>query len=155
MAARKNNKDIYLWGILIVIVIYFVQHQEWAKLALYLPWVFFLLAFFLLFAIPTKCRFPGRKGPCRNRAYGIIFGCRQVHWSMKLRAKLGIGQPETPPNPTYGHRRGAARVGFEAVSVRLEETPKDRFSRRLGVLSACIGLITALPTIVTWARVLF
>jgi hypothetical protein len=149
------KKDVYLWGILIIIVIYFIQQQEWAKLAVYLPLVFFVLAIFFLFVMPTRCRFPGRNGPCRNRSFGVIFGCKRYHWWMKASARLGIDQQKIPPSPARGYRRGTAGVGFDAISVRVEETGKDRFSRRLGVLSACIGLITAIPTIATWVTSLF
>lgn len=155
MAARKINKDVYLWATLAGILIYLIASQEWAKLAVYLPILFFVLALFFLFVIPTRCCFPARKGPCRNRSYGIIFGCTQYHWLMKARAKLGFDQQDTPPSPVRGHRQGTASVGFEAIRVTVEETRKDRISRRLGVLSACIGLITALPTIVAWAKSLF
>lgn len=156
MAARKKNKDIYVWGSLIaagIYGIYFITHQEWTKLlTVYLPITFFVLACFFLFVIPTRCRFPGRNGPCRNKSYGSIFGCTQYHWSMKACAKLGIGEQEIPRSPVRGRRRGVEGAGFEAIHVRIEETGKDRISRRLGVLSACIGLITSAPTIVTWVR---
>lgn len=160
MAARKKNKEIYSWSGLILIGffgIHFITQLDLMELAAYLPIGFFVLACFFLLAMPTRCRFPGRKGPCRNRSYGIIFGCMQWHWSMKARAKLGIREQETPPSPARGHRREAGGAGFEAyahvneaIPVIIEETRKDLISRRLGLLSACIGLITALPTIATW-----
>ena len=155
MAARKKNKDIYVGsGIVVAGIygIYFITHQEWTKLlTVYLPTAFFFLACFFLFIIPTRCRFPARKGPCRNRSYGSIFGCTQYHWLMKARAKLGIGEQETSRSPARGRRR-AGGAGFEAIHVIIEETGKDRINRRLGLLSACIGLITSAPIILTWIR---
>ena len=91
MAARKKSNDMYLWGGIIAIGLYFITRHEWANLTTYLPIVFFFLAWFFFLVMPTKCCFPGRKGPCRNTSYGIIFGCRRYHWLMKARAKLGIG----------------------------------------------------------------
>ncbi|MGH3867756.1 MAG: hypothetical protein ACRDQ4_16835 [Pseudonocardiaceae bacterium] len=159
MAARKKNNDIYLWGGIIAIGFYFITSHEWANLTVYLPIVFFFLAWFFLLAMPTRCRFPGRKGPCRNRSYGTIFGCRQVHWLMKARAKLGIGRQETPPSPARGRRQGTGGAGFETYSRRnetipdkVEETRKDRIIRRLGLLSTCCGVVTSIGHIVNWVE---
>ncbi len=156
MAARKKDDNAYLWGAIIAIIFYFITHHEWAKLAVYLPVVFFALACFFFLAMPTRCHFLGRKGPCRNRSFGTIFGCPQYHWWMKASAKLGIGRPETRPPPARNRKRGTGgRAGFEtyvreneAIPVRIEQTRKDRIAFRLGLLSACSGLVISIGPIV-------
>lgn len=159
MATRKKDNDIYLWGAIIAIGFYFIAHHEWAKLAAYLPVLFFILACFFLFVMPTQCRYPKQRnaGPCTQKAYGIIFGCRKDHRWLKARAKLRIGQQETPPpSPARSRqRRDGGRAGFEryapdgsdAIPVRIEPTSNDRITFRLGVLSACCGIVTSVGPI--------
>ena len=154
MAAHKENNDVYLWGGTIAIGVYFIAHHEWSNLIAYLPFLFFLLAWFFLLIMPTQCRFPIRKdgSPCRNRSYGIIFGCWHIHWWMKARTKLRIGREETPPSPARSRRRGTGFETYarkdETIPVRVEETRKDRITFRLGVLSFCLGLVTSAGQIV-------
>jgi hypothetical protein len=160
MTAGKNDNELYFWGGLITIGIYLIARHEWTGLIAYIPAFFFILTCFFILVIPTRCRFPTRRdGPCRNKAYGIIFGCKRFHFWMKARAKLRIGRPETPPPPAHERRRKTGGAGFETYSrkdeplpVRLMETPTGRISARLGVLSACLGIITSVGTIATWVE---
>lgn len=154
MPARKKDNDIYLWCSIIAIGFYFFTRHEWAELAVYLPIIFFVLAWFFLLVIPTQCRYPTRRnGPCRLRSYGIIFGCPRWHFWLKARARLGIGERETPPPPAPRRRRGTGVPREDVpIPVRIEETRNGRISRRLGVLSACLGIVTSAGTIVTWVE---
>jgi hypothetical protein len=152
MAVSTSNKgkDAYLWAGLIAIGAYFITRHEWANLATYLPVTFFFLAWFLLFVVPIRCRYPGRKGPCRNRAYGLIFGCKQFHFWMKARARWG-GAEQEGPSHARARRRTAGDTGFETVYT--EETSKERRERIgfwLGVVSFILGLATSIGSIANW-----
>lgn len=161
VVTRKKDNDLYLWGGIIAIGFYFVTRHEWAQLAAYLPVIFFVLAWFFLFVMPTQCRYPKQRnaGPCTQKAYGIIFGCRKDHRLLKARAKLGIGRQESP-SPARSHRRRAGdhtrfetySRGDEAIPVRVEETRKDRISFRLGVLTFVVGLVMSAGSIVHGAE---
>lgn len=108
VATRKKDNKVIFWASFIAVGLWFITSYEWGKLAVYLPVAFFVFAFFLFFLIPTRCRYPNRNPPdglCRNKAWGILFGCTQYHFLLKARAKLGIGEQEAPP-PVRSRKQG-------------------------------------------------
>jgi len=146
VSSSSKGGDTYLWAGLIAIGAYFITRHEWTNLATYLPVTFFFVAWFFLLVIPVRCGYPGRKGPCRNRAYGLIFGCKQYHRWMKARARLGGAEYE---GPSYARAR---RRGFDTIYIP-EETSKERRERIgfwLGVISFILGLVTSIGSIANW-----
>src|SRR5262249_2616388 len=150
VSASTKGGDTYLWAGRISFDSFSLTRHEWTNLATYLPVVFFFLAWLLLFVIPVRCRYPGRKGPCRNTAYGLIFGCKQYHRWMKPRARWGGADEE--PSRVRARRRTAGDNGFETIYIT-EETSKERRERIgfwLGVVSFVLGLVTSIGSIADW-----
>jgi hypothetical protein len=160
MAGRlsKQYHEIILWAIIVAAPIFIVTHYNWTVVLISVPIILFLPTCYLALLMPIRCRVATRKGsPCRNRAYGVIFGCKQYHYSMKALARIGKHEQDDPRSTPNGRRRrndGGAMLGArgdtrQVVTVEIKEGMKGRVSFCFTVLS---GLCTVGPVVIIGAK---
>ena len=152
MAAGAKH-DLIVWGFIIATPIYFIVHRDWADALIYMPIVLAFPTLYLALAMPIRCRFATVRGtPCRNRAYGVIFGCRAYHFWDKARIRIGMGQVDVP-QPINAHRRRSSGATLENTT----RVPTDRINEGIvGRISFYFMIFSALctvgPVIVVVAR---
>jgi hypothetical protein len=111
-------------------------------------WALVSLAFMLAFTWRTKCRVETtQRKPCRNDAYGFLFGCSTVgHKFGKFYARLGFHQDIEEPvrsrqqNRNYGafYQEG---LGAAPVRVVVEDNGLGVCAFWVGVVSAVAGVV--------------
>lgn len=85
---------------------------------------------YFLFRVPRTCGAEGRQGPCRNNAYGLLFGCNQIrqHKRQNLARKLG-------------------RERWRRLNRGLWATPKDTMAT-LSCLGATLSALAATMAVI-------
>ena len=155
MARSKRKNMQALSGLLFLVVaclvavaVVNIKHHDILTGTRLIAWSFVPLTLLLVFLWPTRCRVKtSRSKPCRNDAYGFLFGCnRGGHWWKKFSVRLGFYK-----EPHEGPRRRSARgdqvVMYQVmpegqpVRVTVEDT-------KLGVCGFWIGLAASVATVV-------
>jgi len=136
----QDHYDLVAWAVLFAVGVYFVQHHEWYKAALFFSISFLIPSWFLAIRLPTKCGVTTVKGrPCQNPATGVIFGCKRLHRWDKVFARRGIA-----------HHRGSGRArgnrldagAGEVVTVRIEADMKSNVTFYVAILTGVCTLVT-------------
>jgi len=136
--------------ILIIVVIAQLRHQAFHAVFVATAWASGLLAILLGATWPTKCKVKTRlKKPCRNWAYGFVFGCRQTsHFWDKFFARirldreaLNYAQPSGPPTDNDAEPSSQSEPAQQPIKVRIEESACDKCGFWLGVAAALATLV--------------
>jgi hypothetical protein len=128
---RKRNRQylsgIFTLAILVLLVLAFVafKHHYFLIGFRYLAWADVPFTPLVLLTFPTMCRVETTKDkPCRNNAYGFLFGCGQqtAHRWGKFYAQLGFKNAAArliqPNRPTRASAPSShAQAQPEAVTV--------------------------------------
>jgi hypothetical protein len=148
-----QNRKLILCAFIIAVPIYVITHYDWTIALICISTMLFVPAWYLTLRMPTQCRVATVKGhPCRNRAYGVIFGCKQYHYLMKARVRIGKSEQDAPQPAPNGYRQktGGAALGThgdtrQVVVVRIEEGAKGHIAFCFAILS---DLCTVVPVVV-------
>ena len=152
-----QSREIILWAVIVAAPLFIVTHYSWTVVLISMPIVLFFPTCYLALLMPTRCRVVTRKGyPCRNPARGVIFGCKQYHYSMKALARLGKHEQGDPRSTSNGYRRknGGVTLGTQGdtrqvITVEIKEGMKGRVTFCFTVLS---GLCTVGPVVIAGAK---
>lgn len=153
----EQYREIILWAVIVAAPIFIITHYNWTVALVSIPIFLFLPTCYLALMMPTRCCVATRKGsPCRNRAHGVIFGCKQYHWSMKALARVGKREQDDPRHAPSSHRGksgggtlGAQGATRQVVTVEIKEGMKGHVTFCFTVLS---GLCTVGPVIIIGAK---
>lgn len=132
------------------------RHEVHAGIQL-VGWSVFLLALFLGLCCPTTCKVRTARGtPCRNEAYGFLFGCNRGvgHWLEKFLVRFGLKHEIGNKSE---HRSRSARSGTairnavsetQSVSVSVEDSFLGICGFWVGVVSAVAGVVQVIAIFV-------
>ena len=103
------------------------------------------------FTLPTRCRvITTRHEPCRNEAYGLVFGCSGApgHKSAKFFARLGWRPDALRTNVPGGHESSAYKYAAAAPSQSSEaQSIMVIVSSSMGVCGFWFGFISTVAAV--------
>jgi hypothetical protein len=119
------------------------------------------VAAMLGFTIRTRCRvITGKGSPCRNEAYGFLFGCDKAagHKSTKLFARLGWESESIKSNSrtqnvegnltlNVGGSRSARHAGASSAQQEVQRISVTVPNAGMGVCAFWFGLISTLAAV--------
>jgi hypothetical protein len=118
-------------------------------------WAFVTLSVLLGFTWPTTCKVKTtRRKPCRNEAYGFLFGCGRTagHFSNKFLVRLGLKRDnakEVERRQSSGDSVSMQQAASESkpIKVTVEDNGLGLCGFWVGAVSAVTGIIQVVITI--------
>ena len=157
MAKPSRRRDRQ--GASVLLVVFFVclmgtaiamlRHREFRAALILAGFACFFLSVLLTATWRTKCRVQtGRRKPCKNDAFGFVFGCSQFHRWDKFYARIGVGErepitrreaPREQQAASYAMPPPATQAGAQPVRVTIVEGARGKRGFWLNVSAAVLG----------------